>query len=350
MMNGLRKSQFRQFRPFGEGLILLFLVVASGCATPLGSAIKNGDTLTMKELLAKGANINERNCEHYNAIQCAAIVGQIEAVKLLLAHGADINDNSHGLGTPLDLATRQGHENVVRFLLENGADPSIQNQYGHSPLQHAIMDGFPNIVRILQEAEYKKMAATHPTAAVPEKKKGQQPSPPTVEAPIKSDVDDPPAVKVQPHRNTYALVIGVEKYRQRLPNADYAVHDAKIVTEYLTRTLGYSEENVVTLTNEHAAMGDFVKYFEKWLSNNVEKGSSVFIYYSGHGAPNPKTGDAYLVPYDGDPSFIEQTGYPLRRLYSALEKLPAREIVLAMDACFSGAGGNRFWPKALVPW
>ena len=50
-------------------------------------------------------------------------------------------------------------------------------------------------------------------------------------------------------------------------------------------------------------MTDFAKYFEKWLPNNVEKDSSVFVYYSGHGAPNTKTGDAYLVPYDGDPSF-----------------------------------------------
>jgi len=168
-------------------------------------------------------------------------------------------------------------------------------------------------------------------------------------AEAKSDVDMPPQTKVIPKKNFYAVVIGIEEYRQKLPKADYAVHDAKVVTEYLTRTLGYPEENVVTMTNEHAAMGDFVKYFEKWLSNNVEKDSSVFIYYSGHGAPNPKTGDAYLVPYDGDPSFIEQTGYPLRRLYSALEKLPAREIVLAMDACFSGAGGKSVLAKGARP-
>jgi len=35
-------------------------------------------------------------------------------------------------------------------------------------------------------------------------------------------------------------------------------------------------------------LGDFVKYFEKWLPNNVEKDSTVFVYYSGHGAPDTK--------------------------------------------------------------
>ncbi len=165
----------------------------------------------------------------------------------------------------------------------------------------------------------------------------------------KSDVDELPSVKAKPNKNAYAIVIGIEEYRQKLSKADYAVNDAKTVTEYLTKVMGYPEENVVTLTNDHAALGDFVKYFEKWLPNNVEKDGSVFIYYSGHGAPNAKTGDAYLVPYDGDPSFIEQTGYPLKKLYESLNKLQAKEIVVALDSCFSGAGGRSVIAKGARP-
>jgi uncharacterized caspase-like protein len=101
--------------------------------------------------------------------------------------------------------------------------------------------------------------------------------------------------------------------------------------------------------NDHATNVDLAKYFEQWLSNNVEKGGSVFIYYSGHGAPNPKTGDAYLVPYDGDPSFIEKTGYSLNRMYDALGKLPAKEIIVALDSCFSGAGGRSVLAEGARP-
>lgn len=166
---------------------------------------------------------------------------------------------------------------------------------------------------------------------------------------IKSDVDELPLTKAKANKNAYAIVIGIEQYRQKLPAADYAVHDAQTVTEYLTKVMGYPEENVVTLTNDKATRNDFEKYFGKWLSNNVEKGGSVFIYYSGHGAPNPKTGDAYLVPYDGDPTFINETGYSLKRLYEQLGKLEAKEIVVALDSCFSGGGGRSVIAKGARP-
>jgi len=167
---------------------------------------------------------------------------------------------------------------------------------------------------------------------------------------ISSDVDDVSAIIIkQDKHGRYAIVIGIEHYRQKLPKAEFATHDAQIMTEYLTKVMGYPEENVITLLNDRASNVDLVKYFEKWLHNNVEKDSTVFIYYSGHGAPNTKTGDAYLVPYDGDPSFIEQTGYPLNKLYESLNKLQAREIIVALDSCFSGAGGRSVIAKGARP-
>lgn len=166
---------------------------------------------------------------------------------------------------------------------------------------------------------------------------------------VKSDVDELPLVKTISNKNSYAIVIGIESYRQKLPRADFATHDAKTVTEYLTEVMGYPKENVVTLLNDRASKSDFEKYFGKWLSNNVDNGNTIFVYYSGHGAPNPKTGDAYLVPYDGDPAFIDETGYSLNKLYAQLGKLKAKEIVVALDSCFSGAGGRSVIAKGSRP-
>jgi uncharacterized caspase-like protein len=191
--------------------------------------------------------------------------------------------------------------------------------------------------------------STPTTPVIKEEPFREIPRPQPLPQVFKSDVDELPLIKMKTKTDAYAIVIGIESYRQKLPKADFAVNDAKIMTEYLTKVLGYPEENVVTLTNENAALGDFVKYFEQWLPNHVEKGNSVFIYYSGHGAPNPKTGDAFLVPYDGDPSFINQTGYPLKKLYDSLSKLPAKEIIVALDACFSGAGGKSVLAKGARP-
>lgn len=166
---------------------------------------------------------------------------------------------------------------------------------------------------------------------------------------VKSDIDQLPDIPLLKNKNAYAIVIGVERYRQKLPKADFATQDAKLVVNYLIKAMGYPEENIIVLLNDRALKSDFEKYFEKWLGNNVETGSTVFIYYSGHGTPDPRTGGAYLVPYDGDPSFIAETGYSLKRMYDALGKLPAKDIIVALDSCFSGAGGRSVLAKGARP-
>lgn len=165
-----------------------------------------------------------------------------------------------------------------------------------------------------------------------------------------SDVDVVPSGLTPRKKPAYAIVVGIEQYRQNLPRADFADHDARIVREYLVKVLGYSEENVVLLSNDQSTKSDLEKYVEKWLPNRVDQDDSVFVYFSGHGAPNPKTGDAYLVPFDGDPAYIETTGYSLKRLYDNLGKLPAKEVVVMLDSCFSGAGGRSVLAKGARPF
>jgi uncharacterized caspase-like protein len=234
----------------------------------------------------------------------------------------------------------------VRLLIDRGANTSIADYKNKTPLVLAQEKAYTTIVRLLtdtEETRYKKILAK-------EEKPGVSGSFEKISAPsVQTDVDELPSIKAKPNKNAYAIVIGIESYRQKLPKADYAVADAKTMTEYLTKVMGYPEENVVTLINDRALKSDFEKYFEKWLPNNAEKDGTVFIYYSGHGAPNVKTGDAYLVPYDGDPSFIEQTGYSLKKLYESLNKLQAKEIIVALDSCFSGAGGRSVLAKGARP-
>lgn len=148
-------------------------------------------------------------------------------------------------------------------------------------------------------------------------------------------------VYITPSRdNAYAVVIGIEKYRD-IGQAEYATRDAQLVRDYLIKAMGFKEENVMYAINERASKSDLIKYFEVWLKNRVDKNSITFIYYSGHGAPNPTTGESFIMPYDGDPNVIDDTGYPLKRLYESLNNLPADSILVVMDSCFSGAGGPR---------
>lgn len=167
-------------------------------------------------------------------------------------------------------------------------------------------------------------------------------------APVRSDLDALPAASA-PSPRRHAVIVGVERYRENLPRADFASGDARLAAEYFKRVLGVPEQNLALLLDDRAAKSDFEKYFERWLPNRVEAGDEVFVYFSGHGAPNPAKGDAYLVPYDGDPTYIAQTGYSLDRLYAQLAKLPAKSVVVAMDSCFSGAGGRSVLAKGARP-
>lgn len=265
------------------------------------------------------ADVNRADGSSTTPLMWATQKGDLGRVKSLVAQGADLNARNRNGVSVLFHAFYYKHVGVARYLIENGARPAneiervkIDEMLGISTVNHS--------------------AAEKPSVSTP-----------------KSDVDDLPSTKAKPNKNSYAIVIGIENYRQKLPKADFATADANTVTEYLSKVMGYPEENIVTLINEHASKSDFEKYFEKWLSNNAEKDSTVFVYYSGHGAPNPKSGDAYIVPYDGDPSFIEQTGYSLKRLYENLNKLQAKEIIVALDSCFSGAGGRSVIAKGARP-
>ncbi len=163
---------------------------------------------------------------------------------------------------------------------------------------------------------------------------------------VSSDVDVP-KYRVPENPDNFAIVMGVEKY-SGLPDAQFAERDALAVRDHLI-ALGYPPRNVVLLTGQKASRSGLVKNLEAWLLRNVNEKSTVFFYYSGHGAPDPKTELAYLVPVDGDPQYLEETAYPVKRLYEKLNALKARNVLVALDSCFSGAGGRSVLAKGTRP-
>ena len=134
---------------------------------------------------------------------------------------------------------------------------------------------------------------------------------------------------------TYCIIIANENYK-RVPNVPHAINDGKIFNKYVNKTLGVPEENIEYL--EDASLND-IKYA---LSNVAQRCNAfidqinVIVYYAGHGVPDDKTNEAYLLPVDGfgtDPS----SGLNLDELYATLSAMPAKSIVVLLDACFSGA-------------
>lgn len=164
------------------------------------------------------------------------------------------------------------------------------------------------------------------------------------------DINTPPAFspeqKIMGDQDV-AIVIGVERYR-KLPKAEYAYNDAKAVKGYL-KAMGFSERNIKFLVDEEATLSGINSSVGTWLPNRIKKESRVFIYYSGHGSPDPATGEAYLMPHDGDPNYLADTGYSLKKLYDSLSKLDAAEVAVVLDSCFSGTGGRSVIAKGARP-
>jgi len=161
-----------------------------------------------------------------------------------------------------------------------------------------------------------------------------------------SDIDKP-GFRLAERPEDYAVVVGIGKYSD-IPEARFAERDAEAVRDHLIAA-GFPSRNVVHLAGEKAGYKSLEKYVEAWLPNNASRAGRVFFYFSGHGAPDPKTGEAYLIPWDGDPDYLERTGYPIKRLYEKLSALKAKEVIVAMDACFSGAGGRSVLAKGARP-
>lgn len=144
--------------------------------------------------------------------------------------------------------------------------------------------------------------------------------------------------------NAVAVIIGNRDYTDA-PPVDYAINDVKIMKNYVRDALGYQEENI--LYRENAKQSDLVDIFgnetkyQGRLYDYVKKGlSEVFIYYSGHGAPDPETKQGYLLPVDCDPNRVSLNGYPLQTLYRNLDQIAAgkklQHVFVVLDACFSG--------------
>ncbi|MDE6300980.1 MAG: caspase family protein [Muribaculaceae bacterium] len=154
---------------------------------------------------------------------------------------------------------------------------------------------------------------------------------------FKSDVDQNiPIVKKGSNDATVALIIGNENYKY-VGNVESANHDADVFAEYCEKTLGIPEGQIRRYND--ASLGDIRRAIRD-MSNlvgslNSSRDVNVIVYYAGHGMPDDATKDAFLIPVDGDAT-VTETCLSLKEFYKTLDDLNARNVMVFMDACFSG--------------
>ncbi|WP_031480961.1 caspase family protein [Maridesulfovibrio frigidus] len=162
-------------------------------------------------------------------------------------------------------------------------------------------------------------------------------------ATLVSDVDENIPEGMDKRPDAVAVIIGNKNYARYgngIPDVRYAARDAGFMKKYLVTIFGYSPDNIIYITD--ATRGSLNTVFGSGgrrgkLHNMIKPGKSdVFIYYSGHGAPDMETGKPYLVPVDADVNYIANNGYSMQEFYANMAKLKAAKLTVVMDACFSG--------------
>jgi len=336
--------------------LVAFGLALSGCVTApavppadksLLEAAKSGNLSDVAVALDHGAQI-DRLDGRWSALIWAATNGHHEVAKFLLDRGARVDIPSplpEGVGlTPLCFAAMRKDGPMVDLLLAKGAD----TQAAIDALERLVSRNAP--YRDRYRANLQISIDAKSGIKMLEKRQLQQaaaPTPPTVRPVVNTLETLSPNYSSPVSTDDYAVIVGIEKYPD-LPAAIYAERDAAAAKNFI-QALGVPERNIVFLTGSRATGKGLEKTIEGWLPNNVSKFSRVYFYYSGHGAPDTKTGDAYLVPSDGDPQYLAQTGYPLKRLYAKLGQLKAKSVLVALDSCFSGAGGRSVLAKGTRP-
>ena len=151
---------------------------------------------------------------------------------------------------------------------------------------------------------------------------------------LTSEVDENiPETNIK-NNNMFAVIIANESY-QSVASVPYALNDGKIFQEYCVKTLGIPEKQVKYVPN---ATGNQIKAQVNWLQNICEvfDGAQIIFYYAGHGIPDESSRTAYLLPVDGLGTDVT-TGYKLDELYATLGNIPTKNVMVFMDACFSGS-------------
>lgn len=137
---------------------------------------------------------------------------------------------------------------------------------------------------------------------------------------------------------TYVVIIANQEY-QNTSNVEYAINDGSVFRNYCENTLGIPSSNIHFVSN---ATLNNIRYHVRWLGEVLQTHdgqAKAIFYYAGHGIPDERSKDSFLLPIDGVGNDTG-TGYKLDDLYATLGSQPSKSTTVFLDACFSGANRN----------
>ena len=147
---------------------------------------------------------------------------------------------------------------------------------------------------------------------------------------------NPTKVNARENNSAVALIVGITNYKN-IPLAIYADNDAKMFSDFAYRSLGVSRDKIKLLVNETANFVEIKKTIKRWLQNEIKSGETdVYLFFAGHGLVSDNQKDLYLLPYDGEPTLLDDTSIKRSELFSIISESNPKSVTAFFDTCYSG--------------
>ena len=119
-------------------------------ASDVAKAAERRDAATVRALIAKKADVNEKSADGSSALLWAAHWNDVEAARALIKAGADVKAANRLGASPLSEAAALGSAPLVQLLLDAGADAkSVSTTDGETVLMTAARAGNVDAVKLL---------------------------------------------------------------------------------------------------------------------------------------------------------------------------------------------------------
>jgi uncharacterized caspase-like protein len=146
-----------------------------------------------------------------------------------------------------------------------------------------------------------------------------------------------------PYGKSYAVVIGIGKYKY-LPALWSPSLDVKKMKDFLQ---GQGFDEIWLVEDEHVTLDTF-QYPQKYFKAKIQPDDRFLFYYSGHGLTVTEGGKrrGYL-PLVNEMINSHANSVSMDNLVLWLKQLSSKQLLIIMDACFSGLAVEGGEPRVL---
>ncbi len=136
--------------------------------------------------------------------------------------------------------------------------------------------------------------------------------------------------------NYWAISVGINQYRHLQPLM-HAQNDARAIHQFLTQSADIAPNHCILLSDLTTSVGDQAVYPDKpaiaqWIqtiTQQVGADDVLWVFFSGYGVQSDSAD--YLLPIDGEPDDIKETGIAIADLINTLAQLPTAKTLLILD-------------------